>query len=356
MGYKLRRQIRDELASGQVTPTERLVLLEIADLANDDTRIAQFGPDDVAERLGTTALGVRKSVQRLATKGIELRIPVGFDKKTGAPVFAHHGRQTNYRIPETVKDGQSVQASDLPEPSKDGQDVQASGEQRVDSLSTKGGQNRREGWTDKRTRVDSLSTPSPQVPSPTLKEHLKEEDSAGASPSSPAKPRTKTNDEAREKKIQQRKSRESAKACAEIARRTSATPDEARQLIEMFVEEASSDGNPIRNVAAFIDACPDEDLESHLEQLRWDDEPDPVEFAMKASRVAGHIAEHFPWINAAQLSDIHDAFVEALKAGCTASSLIDAVNAVIHSNPPEAEHARLFVDAINAQGSDRKAA
>lgn len=165
MGYKLRREVRDVLPPGLLTTAERLVLLEIADLAGDDTRVAKFGPDQVALLVDMTASAVRKHVQRIGYKGIDLRIQIGIDGR-GLPVYAHAGMQTNYRIPAlTVPEG--------------GQLVQAPKVERVDNPSAEGGQPVQRGWTEKAERVDGSSTPSPHVSSKNFPQSLSQ-------PSTPA--------------------------------------------------------------------------------------------------------------------------------------------------------------------------
>lgn len=152
MGYIVRREVRDALPAGLLTSAERLVLLEIADLAGDRTRVARFGPDDVAVHVDMTAEAVRKHVQRISRKGIEIRIPLGTDKN-GNPIYAHEGKQTNYRIPPMA-------------PREGGQTVQALGVERVDNPSAEGGQTvQPTGWTDCPERMDRPSTPSPQFSS-----------------------------------------------------------------------------------------------------------------------------------------------------------------------------------------------
>jgi hypothetical protein len=106
MGYKLRREIADRLPLA-LSSGERLVVLEIADQANDRTRQA-FGRDlldIVARRTGfASTKQVGKVLGKLAEKGIELRVQIVkngrplFDKQ-GRPVFAYEGHQTTYRIP-----------------------------------------------------------------------------------------------------------------------------------------------------------------------------------------------------------------------------------------------------------------
>jgi hypothetical protein len=163
VGFKLRREVRDAIPAGVLTKAERNLLLEVADLVNDDTREGWPGMAELTRAVGTGPEGVTKCLQRLAAKGVELRVAIGEDKAR-KPFFAHRGRRTTYRVPKVLtfkrKGGQS---GDPSRDAKGGQSVQASGPERVDSPSEK-------GWTDSRTkggqpvrqRVDRLSTPFPQ--------------------------------------------------------------------------------------------------------------------------------------------------------------------------------------------------
>jgi hypothetical protein len=151
MGYKLRREVRDALPPTVLSPGERVVILEIADDAGDETRRTMKGPKDLAPRADVTVEAFCKHVQRIEYKGIPLRIEIG-KGKGGKPMYAHQGKQTNYLIPpievlrSARKPGQSVQ------PQEGGQSVQ----EWVDNSSTP------EGWTDCPERVDDPSNPSPQ--------------------------------------------------------------------------------------------------------------------------------------------------------------------------------------------------
>lgn len=106
VGYELRRQLADALPDG-LSSGERLVALELADQANDRTRLA-FGHQLlalVARRCGfANEKQVGKVLGKLARRGIEFRVQVVRDgtpliDKRGRPVFAFDGRETTYRIP-----------------------------------------------------------------------------------------------------------------------------------------------------------------------------------------------------------------------------------------------------------------
>ncbi|GIH69411.1 hypothetical protein Mth01_16640 [Sphaerimonospora thailandensis] len=106
MGYELRRWLADRLPA-EISSGERLVALEIADQANDDTRLA-YGKGIltlVARRTGyANEKQVRKTIIRLAGNRVELRVPISRNgrpimDKNGRPVFAYEGHETTYRIP-----------------------------------------------------------------------------------------------------------------------------------------------------------------------------------------------------------------------------------------------------------------
>jgi hypothetical protein len=134
VGFKLRREVRDAIPAGVLTKAERNLLLEVADLVNDDTREGWPGMAELTRAVGTGPEGVTKCLQRLAAKGVELRVAIGEDKAR-KPFFAHRGRRTTYRVPKVLtfkrKGGQS---GDPSRDAKGGQTVA----QRVDNLSGKG--------------------------------------------------------------------------------------------------------------------------------------------------------------------------------------------------------------------------
>lgn len=94
----------------EVTTTERLVLVLIAERANEQTREAWPGGTeawDLGRLAGLTPTGLRGALQRLAQRGLEVRVAHGKDTQ-GRPVYAGWNRQTTYRLPILLGD---VQAS-----------------------------------------------------------------------------------------------------------------------------------------------------------------------------------------------------------------------------------------------------
>jgi len=97
MGVRLIREVLDH-APADLTPAERLLLVVLAENANDTTREAWPGMDVLAHRTGLTPDGVSKVLFRLARRGLEVRVPLCTDRR-GRLVFAVRGRRTTYRLP-----------------------------------------------------------------------------------------------------------------------------------------------------------------------------------------------------------------------------------------------------------------
>lgn len=99
MGYKLRREVRDLLWPGALTASERVLLLELADNANDDTRVAYPGMEWI---LAACDLPTKKRagehLASIAAKWFEIRVEVGKDKN-GNPLYALPRKRTTYRFP-----------------------------------------------------------------------------------------------------------------------------------------------------------------------------------------------------------------------------------------------------------------
>jgi len=105
MGYQLRRALADALPTS-LQGSRRSVLLELADLAKDETGLAfsgQWGEADsllviVARRVGLTSeKQAGKALDKLAGTEFETRVQIGV-KKSGQPLFCCFGRQTTYDI------------------------------------------------------------------------------------------------------------------------------------------------------------------------------------------------------------------------------------------------------------------
>lgn len=117
-----------------LTPTERLTLVVIAERANDKTRKAWYGGRDnwnaaeIARRVGIAEQSLGKVFTGLAQKGAEVRIPLGYSKKTNKPYFTHRGKQATFYVPHFAPP--SERSDDVPtfhERSDDGQSFDEKG-------------------------------------------------------------------------------------------------------------------------------------------------------------------------------------------------------------------------------------
>ncbi|MER7363604.1 helix-turn-helix domain-containing protein [Nonomuraea wenchangensis] len=139
-----------DFAPADLTPAQRLVLVVIAERAYDDTREAwpggseKWGLETIARRTGLKVDSVRKAIQQMARKGVEVRVPikVGAD---GRPVYAHEGQQTTFRIPRFSHRADQ----DSPSKSEEGGSASAHSSQEGGPRSQEGG---------------SPSTPIPHTP------------------------------------------------------------------------------------------------------------------------------------------------------------------------------------------------
>jgi hypothetical protein len=126
MGYKLRREVRDLLPAGLLTPSERLLLLEIADACNDGDRKGWPGVEWLADKCDVpTTKRVGEYLAAIARKWFELRVELGKDRH-GKPFYAAPGKRTTYRVPtrtelvarhgaEKVPEIQGLDACKVPE-------------------------------------------------------------------------------------------------------------------------------------------------------------------------------------------------------------------------------------------------
>lgn len=102
MGVKLMVEVLDH-APDDATPAERLLLVALAEKADDQTRRVIWArgenPRDVLQRrLGTSDSGLRKVMARLAARGCDPRVPLAIDRH-GRPVYAHEGAAAEYVVP-----------------------------------------------------------------------------------------------------------------------------------------------------------------------------------------------------------------------------------------------------------------
>lgn len=100
MAISLVVEVMDFATGTDLSPTERYVLVAIAERASDKTRKAwqQAGKWSLAERVGISDRGLRKVLAGLAERGIEVRMPLSVSPD-GRPTYAANGHQTTYLLP-----------------------------------------------------------------------------------------------------------------------------------------------------------------------------------------------------------------------------------------------------------------
>ena len=100
MGYVLRRELREALGP-QITGLQRLVALEVADDANDQTRMSYATLEDLVRWTGAKdGKVVRTVLKRLAEAGWEFRVPIG-KGSDGRTLYAVPGKALTFRVPES---------------------------------------------------------------------------------------------------------------------------------------------------------------------------------------------------------------------------------------------------------------
>lgn len=163
-------------APRELTQAELVVLVVLAEQAREDTRECWPGMELICHRSRLQEDSVRKVLQRLAARGLEVRVPVS-KSKSGRPINAHHGARTLYRIPRFAPPTQSSQpvnaaeAGTMVPPSavEAGAVIPPSLVEASDDGPVKPGRASRKGGSSSRdggTRVPPL-TSLPQIPSPT---------------------------------------------------------------------------------------------------------------------------------------------------------------------------------------------
>lgn len=88
-------------APDTLTSGERLVLVVIAEWANDKTREARqthnWNLDTICRRAGIKRSGLKAALQGLAKKELEVRVPVKW--KDGKPIYAFEGTALTFKVP-----------------------------------------------------------------------------------------------------------------------------------------------------------------------------------------------------------------------------------------------------------------
>lgn len=143
-------------APKDLTAAERMVLIAIGENVRDgdpgQTTWPDFNIHILAERTGLTGTGtLKKALQRLGKRGLEVRVPITTDKH-GKPVYALPGKQCRYRFPVLTEGETTVSPSD-----EQGETTVPPG---GNTVSPMGGTQSRQGGTG------SPPTPPPSSPPP----------------------------------------------------------------------------------------------------------------------------------------------------------------------------------------------
>ena len=107
MSHRLTGEVWEFLRSApDVTPAERLVLLTIADKAQErdrpnwPARQCRISPADMAAAVGVASGSLGKVYLRLARKGLDVRVPIGRELNSGRMVYSGPGNAVRFELPE----------------------------------------------------------------------------------------------------------------------------------------------------------------------------------------------------------------------------------------------------------------
>jgi hypothetical protein len=241
MGYRLYRHVLDH-APADLTSGERLLLLVIADDANDNTRSGWPGTDVLVHRTGMGERGIRKAFERLAERGLEVRLPIAH-AEDGRPVFAVRGRRTTYRIPVFTP------RADAPKAELPYRHSAEEGGTTVPPNDEKGGTTVPERRNHSSGKAEPQFPPSPQ--SPHSPHHTPAHE--GHQPADASRPPSRTTKKTTEKN-----------PLGIVMDATGATETEAQLLIDRLQAE-----NDIRSLSKFLTHVADNgDLDAQLVKLR----------------------------------------------------------------------------------------
>ncbi|RJL21086.1 MarR family transcriptional regulator [Bailinhaonella thermotolerans] len=96
----------DTPAALGLTPAERLVLMIIAERANEQSRrMWRYRSDEstlhdlLARRVGVSSGQLTRILGRLSRRGLEVRVPLKYDRR-GRPVYGRRGHACDFQLPE----------------------------------------------------------------------------------------------------------------------------------------------------------------------------------------------------------------------------------------------------------------
>ncbi|MYV77745.1 hypothetical protein GT352_28005 [Streptomyces sp. SID1046] len=148
MGIRLVVEVLDH-APADLTPAERLVLVVLAEYANDKTRLCWPKIESISARTGLKPESVSQVFRRLSRRTPSLEVRVELKKgKDGRPVFAYEGTKTKYRIPKLAKRADQVR------PSHERADEEHSSDERADDGRASSPETSPRGPTVVRQRAD----------------------------------------------------------------------------------------------------------------------------------------------------------------------------------------------------------
>lgn len=117
MGYSLHREVRAHLADSKASSLERMIALQIAIEADDQTRACQRFDKRSRRQVPTVTVNllmrwagvgeetVSEMLRRLSGRGLEMRRVLRKDKN-GRPMYAYKGHATEFVVPPlaTIQD------------------------------------------------------------------------------------------------------------------------------------------------------------------------------------------------------------------------------------------------------------
>lgn len=267
VGVRLMSEMLDH-APASWTPSERLVVVAIAEQANDNTRRGYPGIELIAHRAGVDVGTVSRTLNRLRKKGAELRVPMEGVGNKGQAIYAVRGHRTVYAIPRlcplpihstklcVVKAdaGPSFEADD-PRESSDHRPPFS--EERADHRPTKDGE-RADGGPES-------PDGGPPHPLSTLKDPSPQE-SGSPKPVPPQRDWKKLDADARRLDRLPEPLRTIAASLAETD--PGSTDDDARAVLQWIADQARAGGNPVRGTRYYQVIAAGDGFSVHLANVR----------------------------------------------------------------------------------------
>ncbi len=292
VGVRLMNEMLDH-APASWTPSERLVVVAIAEQANDVTRRGYPGIDLIAHRVGVDVGTISRTLNRLRKKGTEIRVPMDGVGAADKPVYAVRGHRTVYLIPrlcqrpthstrgcvERADGGPAIEPPEAPERADERQAIST---ESPDGGPTKLGE-RADGGPERADGGPAHPLSSPQKPSPQAN---------GSTAAASAKrdwSRVDDNDRREDADIQKLAEPLRTVALSLADSDPDASIDEARAVHRLVAQQAMDAGNPIKGVKYYTTIAERGGFSVHLANVRarrLTDEKDAVESAKMAMKEA----------------------------------------------------------------------